>query len=118
MSRHMKRRPIIEHPLDDCTRCLGTRGGTPGEENIINDRLVCSDCVADLLSGNAELPCPVCYKDLSKHKWVPWDVMYEEMGIGNIRAFCMDDKHYDMVLIVHCQDDNPMSEEDMLEIST
>ncbi len=119
----MRRRPVIEHPLDDCTRCLGTRGGVPGLEHNLsahNDRLVCTDCAADFLNqAGLELPCPVCCKDLCKHRWVPFEVMKEEMDIGNIRTICMDSHLLDhFVLIVHCQDDNPMTEEDMLEISS
>lgn len=34
---------------DGCQRCLGTRGGVPGNENVIDGEVLCDYCSADLL---------------------------------------------------------------------
>jgi len=86
---------------------------------MLDFRVVCHDCSSNLMNEDAnETPCPVCYKDLCKHKWIPFEVMKEEMDIGNIQTICMDDKHQDMVLCIHGADDNPCDEDFMREIST
>ena len=119
---YRRRRPILAHPIDGCTRCRGTRGEAPGEEVSLaefDNRILCCPCASELLNkGEEELTCPVCYRDLVKHKWIPWDVMKEEMDIGNLRTVCMDDKSHDMLLCVHNLDDNPCDEEFMREISS
>lgn len=33
-----------EQPLDGCTRCDGAKGGIPGNENVIDGKLVCDYC--------------------------------------------------------------------------
>jgi len=34
--------------IDDCEMCLGTRGGVPGNENVLRDgRVICDYCHAD-----------------------------------------------------------------------
>lgn len=37
-------------PLDGCSRCRGGRGGVPGNENIIDGRVLCDYCSADDLA--------------------------------------------------------------------
>lgn len=38
--------------VDACENCHGTRGGTPGNENIVDGRVLCDDCSADLRRAN------------------------------------------------------------------
>ncbi len=114
---NMQRRPSLTHPVDGCTRCLGTQGGTPGDEMLFSGRVVCDDCANDLNRSGGELSCVVCFRDLRKHKWIPFDVM-EEMDIGNIRTICMDDKRQDMVLCIHGADEDPCDDEFMKDISS
>ncbi len=113
-----QRRPIIKHPVDGCTRCLGTQGGTPGDEMLFSDRLVCDDCANCLNRSQGELSCPVCRRDLCKHKWIPFEVMKEEMDRGNIRTICMDDKQQNTVLCIHGADEDPCDSDFMRSIST
>ena len=44
-------RTIYGHHLyghDDCEMCMGTRGGVPGNENVLRDgRVICDYCHAD-----------------------------------------------------------------------
>jgi len=35
------------HPLDQCERCKGTRGGVYGNENIVEGVTLCDYCHAD-----------------------------------------------------------------------
>ncbi len=115
---HMKQRPVLRHPVDGCTRCLGTQGGTPGDEMLFSGRLVCDDCANCLNRSQGELSCIVCFRDLCKHKWLPFEVMKEEMKIGNIRTACMDYSGQNMVLCIHGADEDPCDEEFMKDISS
>lgn len=45
----MVHRAIFSSLFDGCEVCLGVRGGVPGNENIIKDRLVCDYCHADMI---------------------------------------------------------------------
>jgi len=39
----------MTHRKDKCQACGGTRGGVPGNENIVNGRLLCDYCTVDTL---------------------------------------------------------------------
>jgi hypothetical protein len=56
---------ICEHRLfvvpvgkDDCERCLGERGGVPGNENIVDGVVLCDYCTADELFGSDQIIAP------------------------------------------------------------
>lgn len=41
--------------LDGCQLCLGLRGGTPGNENIVNSIVMCDYCTSDYLFRSKRL---------------------------------------------------------------
>lgn len=41
-------------PKDGCEICKGEKGGTPGNENIINDQEVCDYCHADMIEARGK----------------------------------------------------------------
>lgn len=40
---------IINSERDNCTACNGSRGGVKGNENVIDGKLVCDYCHADIV---------------------------------------------------------------------
>jgi hypothetical protein len=41
----------IDHTKDDCQVCGGRRGGVPGNENVVDGKLVCDYCEASRIKG-------------------------------------------------------------------
>lgn len=39
---------------DKCERCKGEKGGTPGNENIIDGQIVCDYCHAEMMDDGIE----------------------------------------------------------------
>ena len=41
---------------DDCEVCHGTKGGVPGNENIVDGKVICDYCHAEHLTSKAQEP--------------------------------------------------------------
>jgi hypothetical protein len=39
---------------DDCEICHGAREGVPGNENVVDGKLMCDECTGDFLFKNRE----------------------------------------------------------------
>jgi len=44
-------RKELRESYDDCVVCLGTRGGVKGNENVINDVIMCDHCTVDQIKN-------------------------------------------------------------------
>lgn len=55
VDRHLQRlAERAARPKDGCEICKGEKGGTPGNENIINDQVVCDYCHADMIEARGK----------------------------------------------------------------
>lgn len=48
VNKHWPQQPL---PKDRCEVCHGTRGGVPGNENIIDGKVMCDYCTSDAIDN-------------------------------------------------------------------